>query len=160
MYLEDEVETGVGIITGTIISMAILNREDIKKTITIMVIISIMLRLSNIRRNRVGARKPLENQVAVPVVVEAPSEAGVPVAAAVQAVAAVQAAVVAVVPDAVAAAGAQGEVVAAVAVAAAVVEADDLTQASSSKEVSRALFIESSFVNQNVGVSPISASHR
>ena len=172
MYLEDEVETGVGIITGTIISMAILNREDIKKTITIMVIISIMLRLSNIRRNRVGARKPLENPVAVPVVVEAPSEAGVLVAAegpvaaaapavvAVQAVAAVQAAVVAVVPDAVAAAGAQGEVVAAVAVAAAVVEADDLTQASSSKEVSRALFIESSFVNQNVGVSPISASQR
>ena len=172
MYLEDEVETGVGIITGTIISMGILNREDTKKTTTTMVVISITLRVNNIRRNRVEARKLLENPVAVPIVVEAPNEAGVPVAVegpvavaapavvAVQAVAAVQAAVVAVVPDAVAAAVAQGEVVAAVAVAAAVVEADDLTQASSSKEVSRALFIESSFVNQNVGVSPISASHR
>ena len=172
MYLWAGVETGVGIITGTIISMGILNRGDTKKTTTTMVVISITLRVNNIRRNRVGARKLLENPVGVPIVVEAPSEAGVPVAAegpvavaapavvAVQAVAAVQAVVVAVVPDAVAAAGAQGEVVVAVAVAAAAVEADNLTQASSSKEVSRALFIDSSFVNQNVGVSPISASHR
>ena len=119
-----------------------------------------MLRVSNIHRNRAGARKLLGNPVAVPIVVEAPSEAGDPVAVAVQAVAAVQAAVVAVVQDAVAAAVAQGEAVVAVAVAAAVVEADDIAQASSSKEVSRALFIESSLVNQNVGVSPISASHR
>ena len=90
----------------------------------------------------------------------APVVAAVQAAAAVQAVAAVQVAAVAVVPDAVAAAGAQGEVVVAVAVAAAVVEADDFTQASSSNDASRALFIESSFVNQNVGVSPISASQR
>ena len=166
MYLWAGVETGVGIITGTIISMGILNREDTKKTTTTMVVISITLRVNNIRRNRVGARKLLENPVGVPIVVEAPREAEGPVAVAapagvaVQAVAAVQAVVVAVVPDAVAAAGAQGEVVVAVAVAAAAVEADALTQASSSKEVSRAHFIDSSFVNQNVGVSPISASHR
>ena len=145
-----EVDSGVVKIIGIITSMDILNREAIKKTTTTMEGISITPRAITLHPRQA---------VTVRVAAAVQAEAVVRVAAAVQAVAAVRAveAVRVVAADRVVVA----VVVAAVAVAvAAVVEVDDFAQASSSKEVSRALFIESSFVNQNVGVSPISASHR
>ena len=145
-----EVDSGVVKITGIITSMDILNREAIKKITTTMEGISITSQAITLRPPQAVTVQAVA-VVRVAVVVR--------VAAAVQAAAAIQAveAVRVVAADRVVVA----VVVAAVAVAvAAVVEVDDFAQASSSKEVSRALFIESSFVNQNVGVSPISASHR
>ena len=139
-----EVDSGVVKITGIITSMDILNREAIKKTTTTMERISITPRAITLHPRQA---------VTVQAVAVVQAAVVVRVAAAVQAVEAVRV----VAADRVVAA----VVVAAVAVAvAAVVEVDDSAQASSSKEVSRALFIESSFVNQNVGVSPISASQR
>ena len=139
-----EVDSGVVKIIGIITSMDILNREAIKKITTTMEGISITPQAITLRPHQAVTVQAVA-VVRVAVVVR--------VAAAVQAVEAAQAveAVRVVAAD---------RVVVAVAVAAAVVEADDFAQASSSKEVSRALFIESSLVNQNVGVSPISASHR
>lgn len=146
-----EVDSGVVKITGIITSMDILNREAIKKTTTTMEGISITPRAITLHpRQAVTVQAVAVVQAAVVVRVAAVVQA---VAAVVQAVEAVRV----VAADRVVVA----VVVAAVAVeVAAVVEVDDFAQASSSKEVSRALFIESSFVNQNVGVSPISASQR